>query len=200
MVGVTTAHKTHQIQIKRIENIHILYLSAFTWNDQELVSLVADVTFLMCEGSFQHRHPSGDQRRTSDLRGNPPRLLRRVHRTTSTRKTFKWPSPHFWTTVLKIECSLSQSSCRGQHLKLNRAECESENQLNPRMCFSPPGHRNRVLGGLWAHQVHSEPSALLPHVRGDREEETRAEREDRVQRRPSESSSFLSSCSVSIRD
>lgn len=48
----------------------------------------------MCQGAFQHGHPPGDQRGTSDLRGNPPRLLWRVHRTTPTRKTFKRPSPH----------------------------------------------------------------------------------------------------------
>lgn len=58
-------------------------------------------------------------------------------------------------------------------------------------CSIKPGHRHRVLGGVWPHQVFGEPSALLPDVRGHRAEEAGAEREGRIQHRPGLFHQFL---------
>lgn len=100
-------NKEAETIIKNLFSIIILETlpgcSSFLWGSTAVLGfhcfMFLILNRLICEGAFQHRHPSGDQRGASDLRGNSARVLWRVHRTTSTRKTFK----QRFITLLVIE-------------------------------------------------------------------------------------------------
>lgn len=57
------------------------------------------LTCLFCEGTFQHRHTPRDQSRTGHVCRDPPRVLSRVQRAATARKTC--PSTELSTPQIK---------------------------------------------------------------------------------------------------